>query len=246
MCRIKEFSDFFILYKMTNMLTPSFHVYYSKQLNQLPRSIKIDIWRRLTSRKYPLSLEQASSINPEVGDLLNQAVKNYINKKERQRVKPITSECEILSRENWELRILKQEMEKQIEDLTESQDQHKARERAMSKSLEESGEKITQLSSSVTFSNDVIHDIKKAIASAEKTIDMLENKCRHLEDIVSAKDRKIIALDDQTLHSDATIEPKTYSSDRERDLWAKRRKESEYDLEFQKKYTFRSIHSCDS
>ena len=75
------------------MLMPSFHVYYSKQLNQLPRSIKIDIWRRLTSRKYLLSLEQASNIYPEVEDLLNQAVKKYIKKKERQKVKPTTSEC---------------------------------------------------------------------------------------------------------------------------------------------------------
>jgi len=83
-------------YKMTNMLMSSFHVYYSKQLNQLPWSIKIDIWRRLTSRQYPLSLEQASNIHPEVEDLLNQAVKNYIKKKERQRMKPNTSKCKNL------------------------------------------------------------------------------------------------------------------------------------------------------
>ncbi|PKY28182.1 hypothetical protein RhiirB3_444220 [Rhizophagus irregularis] len=66
---------------MTGILTPSFHVYYSKQLNQLPRSIKIDTWRRLTTRKHPLSIEQASSIHPEVEDLLNKAVGNYINVK---------------------------------------------------------------------------------------------------------------------------------------------------------------------
>src|SRR5213082_1697908 len=80
-----------------NILTPSFHIYYSKQLNQLPRSIKIDTWRRLTSRKYLLSLEQASSIHPEVEDLLNKAVGNYIKKKEHQKIKgtePITSDCE--------------------------------------------------------------------------------------------------------------------------------------------------------
>ena len=58
-------------------LTPSFHVYYLKQLNQLSRFIKIDTWRRLTSQKHPLSLEQASSIHPEVEDLLNKAFKNY-------------------------------------------------------------------------------------------------------------------------------------------------------------------------
>src|SRR5437016_4065323 len=79
---------------MANMLNPSFHVYYSKQLNQLLQSIKIDIWRHLTSRKYPLSLEQASNIHPEVEDMLNQAVRKYIKKKEHQRMKPITSNCE--------------------------------------------------------------------------------------------------------------------------------------------------------
>ncbi|PKK59235.1 hypothetical protein RhiirC2_871337 [Rhizophagus irregularis] len=89
---------------MTGILTPSFHVYYSKQLNQLPRSIKIDTWRRLTSRKHPLSIEQASSIHPEVEDLLNKAVGNYIKQKERQKMKPITSNCEpLLRRENEEL-----------------------------------------------------------------------------------------------------------------------------------------------
>ena len=75
---------------MTSILTPSFHVYYSKQLNQLPHSIKIDVWRRLTSRKHPLSIEQASSIHPEVEDLLNKAVENYIKQKEHQKMKPIT------------------------------------------------------------------------------------------------------------------------------------------------------------
>src|SRR5256885_12522984 len=89
---------------MTGILTPSFHVYYSKQLNQLPCSIKIDTWRHLTSRKHLLSLEQASSIHSEVGDLLNKAVENYIKQKERQKMTPITSDCETsLRRENEEL-----------------------------------------------------------------------------------------------------------------------------------------------
>jgi chromosome segregation ATPase len=163
---------------MIGILTPSFHVYYLKQLNQLPHSIKIDIWQRLISQKYPLSLEQASSIHSKVERLLNQTVKNYIKKKERQRMKPITTKCEnLLSQENEELRILKQEMEKKIEDLSDSQDQYKSREQAMTKSLEESGEKITQLSDSVAFFKSMIPDTKKAIASAEKSIDMLENKC---------------------------------------------------------------------
>src|SRR4051794_2619073 len=233
---------------MTGILTPSFHVYYSKQLNQLPRSIKIDIWRRLTSRKHPLSIEQTSSIHPEVKDLLNKAVGNYIKQKERQKMKPITSDCETsLRQENEELCISKQVLEKKIEELLDLQEQYKSREVAMTRSLEESGGKVTQLSDLVAFFKSIIPDTKKAIASAEKSIDMLEDKCRHLEDIISAKDRKIITLVDQisshTRYSDINIELEIYSSTDERKLWVKRRSESEYDLEAQKKYTFRLTSS---
>ena len=231
---------------MTGILTPSFHVYYSKQLNQLPRSIKIDTWRRLTSRKHPLSLEQASIIHPEVEDLLNKAVENYIKQKERQKMKPITSDCETsLRQENEELCIAKQVLKKKIEELLDLQEQYKSHEVAMTRSLEESGEKVIQLSDSVAFFKSIIPDTRKAIASAEKSIDLLENKCRHLEGVISAKDRKIIALVDQILsytkYSDVTTEPETYSSNCERDLWAKLHRESEYDLEVQKKYTFQDL-----
>src|SRR3954452_10711378 len=114
---------------MTGILTPTFHVYYSKQLNQLPRSIKIDTWRRLTTRKHPLSIEQASSIHPEVEDLLNKAVGNYIKQKERQKMKPITSDCKTsLRQENEELCISKQVLEKKIEELLDLQEQYKSRE----------------------------------------------------------------------------------------------------------------------
>src|SRR6266498_5213764 len=161
-----------------NILTPSFYIYYLKQLNQLPRSIKIDIWRRLTSRKYLLSLEQASSIHPKVEDLLNKAVKNYIKKKEHQKMKPITSNCETsLRQENEELCISKQVLEKKIEELLDLQEQYKSREVAMTRSLEESGGKVTQLSDSIAFYKSIISNIKKAIASAKKSIDLLENKC---------------------------------------------------------------------
>src|SRR6266542_4466626 len=137
---------------MTVILTPSFHIYYSKQVNQLPRSIKIDIWRHLTSQKYLLSLEQASSIHPEVEDLLNKAVKNYIKKKEHQKMKPITSNCETsLRQENEELCTSKQVLEKKIEELLDLQEQYKFREVAMTKSLEESGEKVAQLSNLVAY-----------------------------------------------------------------------------------------------
>src|SRR3954447_2766083 len=231
---------------MTGILTPSFHIYYSKQLNQLPRSIKVDIWQRLTSRKYPLSLELASGIHPEVEDMLNQAVEKYIKKKEHQRMKLITSNYETsLMQENEELYISKQVLKKKIEELLNLQEQYKSREVVMTRSLEESGRKVTQLSDSVAFFKSIIPDTKKAIASAEKSIDLLENRCQNLKDIISVKDRKIIALVDQILfktkHSDTTIKPEIYSSTHERKLWAKRRSESEHNLEIRKKYTFQDL-----
>src|SRR5687768_14566261 len=163
-------------------------------------------------------------------------------------MKPITSDCEnLLRKENEELCISKQVLEKKIEELLDLQEQYKSREVAMTRSLEESGGKVTQLSDLVAFFKSIIPDTKKAIASAEKSIDMLENKCRHLEDIISAKNRKIITLVDwissHIKYSDMDIEPKIYPNIDERKLWMKRRSESEYDLEVQKKYTFRLTSS---
>src|SRR3954452_819868 len=117
---------------MANMLNSSFHVYYSKQLSQLSQFIKIDIWHHLTSQKYSLSLEQTSSIHLKVEDMLNQAVRKYIKKKEHQRMKPITSNCEILlMQENKELCISKQVLKKKIEELLDLQEQYKSREVTM-------------------------------------------------------------------------------------------------------------------
>ncbi|PKC01765.1 hypothetical protein RhiirA5_426195 [Rhizophagus irregularis] len=109
--------------------TSSFHAHYSKQLNQLPNSIKIYVWKRLTARKRPLTLEQASGIHPEVEVLLNKAVEDYSRKKERQRMKcnehnvSANSECEDslkrCERENDSLRQTVQEMEKRLEESRE-------------------------------------------------------------------------------------------------------------------------------
>src|SRR6266516_3236650 len=117
----------------------------------------------------------------------------------------------------------------------------------MTRSLEESSGKVIQLTYSIAFFKSIIPDTKKAIASAEKSIDLLENRCQNLEDIISVKDRKIIALVDQILskteHSDMTIELEIYSSTYERKLWAKRRSKSEHDLETRKNIHF-DLHIC--
>src|SRR5947208_16229464 len=156
--------------------------------------------------------------------MLNQAVEKYIKKKEHQRMKPITSDCEnLLRKENEELCISKQVLEKKIEELIELQEQYKSREVAMTRSLEKSGRKVTQLSDLIAFFKSIISDTKKAIASAEKSIGTLENKCRQLEDTISAKDRKIITIVDQisshTRYSDINIELEIYSSTYDWKLW---------------------------
>jgi hypothetical protein len=87
-------------------------------------------------------------------------------------------------------------LEKKIEELLDLQKQYKSRKVAMIRSLEESGEKVSQLLDSVAFFKSIIPDTKKAITSTEKSIDLLENRCRNLKDIISVKDRKIIALVD--------------------------------------------------
>ena len=83
---------------------------------------------------------------------------------------------------------------KKIEELLDLQEQYKSCEVAMTRSLEESGGKVTQLSDSVAFFKSIIPDTRKAIALAEKSIDLLENKCQNLEDIIFAKDRKLSLL----------------------------------------------------
>ena len=130
--------------------------------------------------------------------MLNKAVENYIKKKEHQKIKPITSNCETsLRQENEKLCISKRILEKKIEELLDLQEQYKFHKVAMIRSLKESGEKVIKLSNSVAFFKSIIPDMRKAIASAEKSIDLLENKCQHLEDIISTKDRKIITFADK-------------------------------------------------
>jgi len=64
--------------------------------------------------------------------------------------------------------------------------------------------------------------MRKAIASAKKSIDLLENKYQHLKNIIFTKDRKIITLIDQILfkikYSNMTIELKIYFSTHKKKL----------------------------
>src|ERR1043165_3634760 len=67
---------------------PHFNEHYKSLLDQLPLSIKKDVWLRLTTRKNkPLSEEQARRIRPDIEELLIKKVNKYFNKKNRQKIK---------------------------------------------------------------------------------------------------------------------------------------------------------------
>ena len=66
---------------------PRYHSQYNDLLNQLPLSMKKNIWERLTTRKRnSLSEEEASTVHSEVEKYLSHEVERYIKKKNRQRV----------------------------------------------------------------------------------------------------------------------------------------------------------------
>src|SRR6266487_2541124 len=59
-----------------------FNDHYKGQLDQLPPSIKKEVWLHLTTRKNnPLSVEQASGIYPDINSLLTKEINRYYKKK---------------------------------------------------------------------------------------------------------------------------------------------------------------------
>jgi hypothetical protein len=66
----------------------NFNEHYKILLDQLPLSMKKDVWLRLTNRKNkPLSEEQIMGIHPDIEELLTREVNRYHNKKNRQKIK---------------------------------------------------------------------------------------------------------------------------------------------------------------
>ena len=105
--------------------------------------------------------------------------------------------------------------------------------------------KIIDLTSSINRYKEDMQSLKKTNKATLEKINKLENKCRQLEDVVSAKDQKIISLNDKIISyyprgwSDGSIEPEIYYSTYDQDLWSKWRSDTKYDPEIRKKYTFR-------
>ncbi|GBC51982.2 hypothetical protein GLOIN_2v1766400 [Rhizophagus irregularis DAOM 181602=DAOM 197198] len=205
---------------MSNSLFPSFHSHFTTQLNQLPRSIKNDIWRRLTTRKYPLKVEEASSIHPVVEELLNREVANYLKKKDRQRLKTTANSTpggnDTLNR----LVLFEQSLSEREKEMTDRENLLHQREEEYTKKLEHA--KL---------------EIQKTITNKIKMENNVYLSAESQQKILSLYDLFTSFVPSQAL--DSTIEPKTYSNAYERDSWYDLRRGVENDPEIRKKYTFR-------
>ena len=143
---------------------------------------------------------------------------------------------------NNELRILKQRLE---DHYTIKMQNIKSQESALLKSLEIKDKEIDKLTLSITLSKNDIREIKDALKSAEVSINKLEKEKHQLLDIILAKDKKIIALNDKIISycprglGDGSIEPEYFYSTYDQELWGKWRNEAKYDPEIRKKFTFR-------
>src|ERR1044072_3372121 len=65
-----------------------FNDHYKSLLDQLPLSMKKDVWLHLINRKNrPLSEEQIRGIHSDIEELLTKEVNRYYNKKNHQKIK---------------------------------------------------------------------------------------------------------------------------------------------------------------
>src|SRR3954452_8647739 len=117
----------------------------------------------------------------------------------------------------------------------ELEKQYKSRISTLDKSIVGKDKEIGKLSATISQLKNDKKDIKKSA----------EHKCEDLEDVIFAKDLKIIALNDKIISyaphvgRDATIEPSTYFSHHDTKLWTGKREDAKNDLNTRKKYTFR-------
>ena len=113
--------------------------------------------------------------------------------------------------------------------------QYKSRISTLDKSNAVKDKEIGKLSATISQLKNDKKDIKKSV----------EHKSKDLEDVIFAKDLKIIALNDRIFSfnpsagRDATIEPSSYYSHHETEFWTGKREDAKNNLSIRKKYTFR-------
>jgi hypothetical protein len=90
-----------------------------------------------------------------------------------------------------------------------------------------------------------LNALKKERTSTLSALQKLEAKNRELLEVIDAKDQKIINLNDRIISynprgcGDGAVEPESFYTTIDRDLWVKRRNDAKYDLEIRKKFAFR-------
>ena len=113
--------------------------------------------------------------------------------------------------------------------------QYKSRISALNKSIVVKDKEIGKLSSTISQLKNEKRDIKKTS----------EHRYHDLEDIIFAKDLKIITLNDRIISfnpsasRDGTIEPSSYTSFYDGEYWAGKHEDAKNNLSIRKKYTFR-------
>src|SRR3954449_7363649 len=115
----------------------------------------------------------------------------------------------------------------------ELEKQYKSRISTLDKSIVGKDKEIGKLSATISQLKNDKKDIKKSV----------EYKCKDLEDVIFAKDLKIITLADQIFSfntsagRDVTIEPSSYMFLYETEFWAGKREDAKRDPSIRKKYT---------
>jgi hypothetical protein len=247
---------------MSKQISPPFNSHYTTQLSKLPHSIKCTIWQRLTTRKYPLTIEEASSIHPEVEAMLVHELSRYEKNKERQRLKTAaistgnTDSLKKLTLFEKELTVRDNLLRQQEQEYTSKIEQ--ARSEIRDSILKENKSYLTTEKQRLQIDNDKyvegLHKLKRNLENqyTEKmnSFGGLSLKIRQLEDIIIAKDNCIFGMYHRSISKqmlDKYVEPMKYTDQFEKEKWNRLREEAMQDFRIRKKYTFRqdSMNAAD-
>ncbi|GBC22461.2 hypothetical protein GLOIN_2v1772632 [Rhizophagus irregularis DAOM 181602=DAOM 197198] len=245
-----------------------FNDHYKSLLDQLPPSMKKDVWLRLTNRKNkPLSEEQVregSSTLFRLDGFEKQLEERELHVQQRENNIKKTIEAQVAEERKHlkdEYDALKSRLESeynncmvdmkqkiysfkhQLEEQQKSgsddlERQYKSRICALDKSNAVKDKEIGKLSASLSRSKNEIKDLKHVLSSVKKTI-------KTLDDIIYSKDQTIIAYYDGICSInpdciDNTIEPTIFYEKEAKVLWTRWHDDAKDDLNIRKKYTFRT------
>ncbi|CAI2196457.1 233_t:CDS:2, partial [Funneliformis geosporum] len=210
----------------------NFNEHYKILLDQLPLSMKKDVWLHLTNCKNkPLSEEQIRDIHPNIEELLTREVNRYHNIKNRQKIKIEANTSSDGSSTLSQLDGFEKQLEKRelrvAEERKHLKDEYDA---LMSRKESEYNNCMVNMKQKLysfkhqlenqhnSNSADLEKQYKSQITTLEKSIVIkVKRKCKKLEDVIFAKNLKIIALNDKIISynphvgRDATIEPSRQS-----------------------------------